>query len=143
MMVRFLIVAALGFMTSVSSQVLASECLSEGKIEALNLERSTILGRTASCVISESKILGQFCVEDTEEIGDKLEFTGIGWCSGTVDGEHAGHRRGLQVIHPDLGYLMCTITVWHNQDLGHSPLCTVFGSTYNNIDMFSLPPLGK
>ena len=148
-MVRFLMVIAVGFVTTMSSQVLASECFYEDDIQRLNRGRGTnpgrdhISGRTASCVISESKILGQSCETNALGSGSKQPFDGIGFCRSTIDGEHAGHKRWLQIIHPDLGFLNCKIAVWYDKEYGHTVSCVVYGSTVNSLDNFAYPPLKK
>ena len=143
MMVRFLMVIAVGFVTSMSSQVLASECFTDSTLKDLNRDRVAIFGRSASCLISESKILGELCLEGAAPPLKIRSFTGNGWCTARSTGEHAGHTRGLQLIHPDLGHLRCKISVYEDYEKGQQIECIVHGSTSNNIDRYALPPRDK
>ena len=97
MALLFLAFAALG-----SSPAAASECkLEEGY--TFEQGRWLLLNRTASCIISESVILGQYC-EDMEEHGfcDQISST-----------------RLVQILHPEHGYLSCSIEVGPAATGGH------------------------
>ena len=85
----------------------ASECEYEAQTKGQSVEYRD---RSASCVISQSVILGNYCEKISQQ----------GFCDVLTD------VRLLQILHPDLGYLDCSIeygTTHTNRPFGQRVVC--------------------